>query len=149
MNELFLCTQFIIEGLKENPLVHTTSFEKTSDIDMNKANIYPLANVDIIDSFRIEGMLYFNYLITILTDRDIKNDLNNDKVFGSNLIDNLNEAHGIATRLLNHIEGNPDNVNDVEVATVSNIQMLKATETNILDGVRFTLQLEIPNTTGC
>jgi hypothetical protein len=149
MNELALATQFIIDGLNDNPLVHTISFEKTSDIDLNKSNIYPLANVDIIDSNMIEDLIYINYTITILNDRNIEKELNNKKIYSSNLIDNLNECHSIAVRFVNHIKSNANNKNDIEIFSMTNIQMLKFTETNILDGVRFTIQLEIPNNSPC
>lgn len=148
MNELAICTDFLIEKLNSNPLINTITFIKTSDIDLNKENIYPIANVDIIDSIVGDEVININYIISIVQQRDIDTNFNNDKIFNDNLIDNLNETHGIATRFINNIK-RTFNEDDIEISNISSLIMVKYANTNLLDGVRFTLTLEIPNTTSC
>ena len=148
MNELAICTDFLISKLDNNPLINTISFINSTDIDLNKQNIYPLANVDIIDSIVGEEVINIKYVITIVQQRDIDTNFNNDKIFNDNLIDNLNETHGIATRFINNIKRTV-NDDDIEISNISNLMMIKFSNSNLLDGVRFTLTLEIPNTTSC
>lgn len=148
-NELYLVSNFVVERFQDNILVNTVAFEKTEDIDLNKANIYPLVNIDLTDSVNLDSLLQFNFNITILQQRDTEPELNNDKIFGSNLIDNLNKTHSIATRFINGIRATHDNDADIEVMLLSNLVMQKYTGTNLLDGVQFLLSLTIPNTTPC
>ena len=80
MTELSTVSIFLIDKFKSQPLVNTITFEKTGEIDTNKNNIYPLVNIDIVDSDPIGNILTFNYNITILQQRDIDNEINNDKI---------------------------------------------------------------------
>lgn len=149
MNELYTVTKFIVDRTKESPLVNTVSFDKTSEIDTSKENIYPLVNIDLVDSDPISNTLVFNYIITVLQQRDYDNELNNNKELNrSNLIDNLNECYSIITRTINSIENNY-NDEDIEIKRKSNITVLKAFGRQDLDGIRMTLSLEIENKTAC
>lgn len=149
MNELYTVTNFLVDKAKESPLVNTISFEKTSEIDPNKENIYPLVNVDLVDSDPVSDTLVFNYIVTILQQRDYDNEANNDKELNQdNLIDNLNECYSIITRTINSIENNY-NYEDIEIKRKSNITVLKAFGRQSLDGIRMTLSLEIENKTAC
>ena len=149
MTELSTVSIFLVDKFKSQPLVNTISFEKTGEIDANKNNIYPLVNIDIVDTDPIGDILTFNYVITILQQRDIDNELNNDKILNKdNMIDNLNECYVIATRCVNNIERN-ENEYDIEILRKSNITLLKDFNTQKLDGVRFNLSLSIQNNTPC
>ena len=149
MTELSTVSIFLIEKFKSQPLVNTITFEKTGEIDSNKNNIYPLVNIDIVDTDPIGDILTFNYVITILQQRDIDNELNNDKILNKdNMIDNLNECYAIATRCVNNIE-RTENDYDIEILRKSNITLLKDFNTQKLDGVRFNLSLSIQNNTPC
>lgn len=149
MTELSTVSIFLIDKFKSQPLVNTITFEKTNEVDVNKNNIYPLVNIDIVDSDPIGNILTFNYNITILQQRDIDNEINNDKILDKdNMIDNLNECYAIATRCINNIDHN-ENDYDIEISRRSNISLLKDYATQKLDGVRFNLSLSIKNNTPC
>ena len=149
MTELSTVSIFLVDKFKSQPLVNTISFEKTGEVDVNKNNIYPLVNIDIVDTDPIGDILTFNYVITILQQRDIDNELNNDKILNKdNMIDNLNECYAIATRCVNNIE-RTENDYDIEILRKSNITLLKDFNTQKLDGVRFNLSLSIQNNTPC
>lgn len=149
MTELSTVSIFLIDKFKSQPLVNTITFEKTNEVDVNKNNIYPLVNIDIVDSDPIGNILTFNYNITILQQRDIDNEINNDKILDKdNMIDNLNECYAIATRCINNIDHN-ENDYDIEISRRSNISLLKDYTTQKLDGVRFNLSLSIKNNTPC
>ena len=148
-NELFTVTKFIMDTFTDVPIVNTVSFEKTNDIDFNKENIYPLVNIDLVDSEPIDEVIVFNFTINILQQRDIDNELNNDKGLNKdNLIDNLNECYSIATRVFNHMNSN-FNDHQIEISNQSAIRMVRNAYGNKLDGVAYELSLEIPNTTVC
>lgn len=144
---LYETTQLVITRFDSNILVNTISFVKTQDIDLNKENIYPLVNIDYISSQIGEARIPHKYLISILNQRDIDNVFNNDKIFPDNYIDNINEAHTIATLFINQIRGV---VNDeVEIISISDVVVLNLTSNNLLDGVRFEIVIEVDNDVPC
>ena len=145
MNELTLLNNFVIGRFDNNPLVNTITEVKTSDIDMNKENIYPLVNLDLIDEDPLSDSLVFNYKITILQQRDIKPIKTNSKLLtNSNLLDNLNETNSIALDFINYLRWkNNDLV--VEIQNLSRIDFLENYKGNGLDGVQFDIDLSIYN----
>ena len=143
MNELSIVSDFTIDKFKSNPLVNTIAFEKTVEMDYNKENLYPLVNIDMINSVVTDQEIGVNYIITIVEARDVDNELNNDKIYGSNMIDNLNECHTIAVKFINEIR-KQNNDYSIEMTNLSSITFLKLYE-GVLDGVRFTMTLNIEN----
>jgi hypothetical protein len=148
-NIVYRVTNFLVELFRENPIVGTITFDKTSEIDFDKNNVFPLVNIDLVDSDSVTEVLNFNYIITILQDRDIDNDVNNNKLLHQdNLIDNLGECYAIGLRVINYLkyEYNED---DVEMIRQSNITFLQREQRNILDGVRFNLTISVENESNC
>lgn len=147
--ELSITTKYVIDKFKENPLTNTIVIGKASEIDTNKSNIYPLVNIDILQSEILDNVHRINYNITILQQRDITNTLNLDnKLLNENMIDNLNETYNIATKFINNIRSY-NNEFDIDVVSVTSVQMIKYARTNLLDGVSFNIVLDIPDSTGC
>lgn len=147
--ELSITTKYVIDKFKENPLTNTIVIGKASEIDTNKSNIYPLVNIDILQSEILDNVHRINYNITILQQRDIANTLNLDnKLLNENMIDNLNETYSIATKFINNIRSY-NNEFDIDVVSVTSVQMIKYARTNLLDGVSFNVVLDIPDNTGC
>lgn len=147
--ELSITTKYVIDKFKENPLTNTIVIGKASEIDTNKSNIYPLVNIDILQSEILDNVHRINYNITILQQRDITNTLNLDnKLLNENMIDNLNETYSIATKFINNIRSY-NNEFDIDVVSVTSVQMIKYARTNLLDGVSFNVVLDIPDNTGC
>ena len=144
MNTIFSVTEDLIERFKAVDVVNTIAFEKTSEMDLNKENIYPLVNIDIVNTSAITDVMEVNYVITILQQRDWDNQLNNDKLLvKDNLIDNLSETHSIATEVLN-------SYNQEDYYTEhSEIQFLKFVDSSNLDGVRFNFSIEIETNLPC
>lgn len=147
--EVSLTTNFVIEKFKQNPLVNTISCAKQTDIDHNKANIYPLVNIDLVSSEILETSHRMYYVIHIYQQRDSEPRVNLDnKLLNTNMIDNLNETYQIATKFVNNVRSY-NNEYDIDVYQLSQIEMLKNVSTNLLDGVTFTMTLDIPDSTGC
>lgn len=143
MNELSIVSDFTIAKFKENPLVNTIAFEKTAEMDYNKENLYPLVNIDMVNSVVTDQEIAINYTITVVEDRDVDNELNNDKIYGSNMIDNLNECHTIAVKFINEVR-KQNNEYSIEMSNLTTLTFLKLYNGN-LDGVRFSMTLTIEN----
>lgn len=143
MNELSIVSDFTIAKFKENPLVNTITFEKTAEMDYNKENLYPLVNIDMVNSVVTDQEIAINYTITVVEDRDVDNELNNDKIYGSNMIDNLNECHTIAVKFINEVR-KQNNEYSIEMSNLTTLTFLKLYSGN-LDGVRFSMTLTIEN----
>lgn len=141
MNELSTITNYIISAFSADTMVNTIAFEKTQEMDYNKANLYPLVNIDILNSIITVEDVQVNYTITVVEARDVDNELNNDKIYGNNLIDNLNETHSIASRFISVLQSQ-NNTELIEIITLSEIRFLKLY--NYLDGCRFDIRLSIP-----
>lgn len=147
--ELSIVTKYVIEEFRKNPLVNTISVSKQSEIDFNKANIYPIVNIDLISSDIVGNVHRFTYVIHILQQRDLKSETNLDnKLLNTNMIDNLNETYSVATKFINNIRSY-NNEFDIDVFFVTPITMLKYNYSNLLDGVTFSVTLDIPDSTGC
>jgi hypothetical protein len=147
MSALVDVSRFIEQTFRDNNLVNTVTFEKTAELDYNKENIYQLVNIDILDSQPVEEIIVFRYIITILQQRDIEPRMNNDKMFGSNMIDNLGECHASAVSFINGLRhaNNDLNIDIVSQPVITFLRNFKGA----LDGCRFTLELSIPNPLNC
>jgi hypothetical protein len=145
MNETSLIYNWIIEQFEDNELVNTISIVPTSEMDINKENIYPLVNVDLIDVETQPDALIYNFIITVIQQRDIKPVKIDSKLLtNTNYIDNINETGSISNRFINVVEKQNNDAN-IELVTVSTQRVLKEWGKGICDGVRFNISLSIPN----
>ena len=142
MNEIYEVTDLLIQRFKLEE-VHTVTYEKTSEIDFNKHNIYPLVNLDIVDAQIIDGTNNINYIITVVQQRDWESVSNNDKLLNKdNLIDNLGETFRVLQRVINGLRNN-HNKYDIDIINVGTINFLKNIQSQDVDGVRVTLTMTI------
>ena len=142
-------TDYVIREFQSNPLVNTVSFKPTDEMDYNKANIYPLVNIDLINSAYIQEVHQLNFLITIYQQRDSKPEMNlENKLLNTNQIDNYNETHTIATKFINHLNSY-HNDEGIEIFSLGTIEYLAYDNTNLLDGVRFNIVLSMYDNIGC
>lgn len=145
MNESSLIYDFIIAEFDANDLVNTISIVPFAEIDINKENIYPLVNIDLIDIETQTDYLIYNFNITVIQQRDIKPTKIDSKLLNNtNYIDNLNETVSIANRFINVIE-KQNNDSSIELQSLSRLKVLKEWGRGICDGVRFDVSLSIPN----
>ncbi len=145
MNHISRISQYIVDQFEMNPLVNTIAFEKTSEMDYNKSNIYPLVNIDIINSRIEDNLIHINYTFTIVEGRDVDNESNNDKLFGSNLIDNLNETHAIGLKFINYFTNlNNQQEIDIDIDTNPELRFVKLKD-GALDGVQFDMEFTMDN----
>lgn len=139
--ELYNATKRIIKIFDENELVHTITTEDSSNIDHNKYNIYPLVNIELIDSIPNEIVQTFNYEIIVIQKQDIKKDLNAKKYDNNNTLDNHNECNQILMSFLNTIRKD-QMMNLVNTPTFT---YLYNGGVNGCDGVQMFLSVEVYN----
>jgi hypothetical protein len=145
MNESSLIYDFIIAEFQDNDLVNTISIVPFAEIDINKENIYPLVNIDLIDIETETDYLTYNFNITVIQQRAIKPLKIDSKLLNNtNYIDNINETVSISNRMINVIEKQNNN-SSIELQNLSRLRVLKEWGRGICDGVRFDISLSIPN----
>lgn len=145
MNEIYNINDWLIKEFQKDELVNTISTLPTLQIDTQIANIYPLVNLDLLDTDITATQILANYRITIVQQRDTRTDVTDNKLLtNSNYIDNVSETHSIAHKLLNKLLRGYNDLN-IEIASQSILRQLKNWSRNSLDGVQFELELSIPN----
>lgn len=145
MNEISLLNDWLINHFQDNELVNTISIVKTLEMDFNKENIYPLVNLDIKTSDVQNDVIVAEYTITIIQQRDERPIKTDSKLLSNtNYIDNLNETHSIAQRLIN-VLNRQNNTDNIEIQELSTLRFLKNYSASGCDGVQFDIDLSIPN----
>jgi len=145
MNEISILHNFIIEKFRNNDLVNTISIVPTLMIDTNQFNIYPLVNIDLVQSEVTEQQVIASFIITVVQQRDtIPNKTDNKLLSNTNYLNNIDETHSILQRFLNVLMLQNNNEN-IELETQNKIKILKEWNRNTLDGVQLNLDLSIPN----
>lgn len=145
MNEIYNINDWLIKEFQKNELVNTISTLPTLQIDTQIANIYPLVNLDLLNTDITASQILTTYRITIVQQRDTRTDITDNKLLSnSNYIDNVSETHSIAHKLLNKLLRGYNDLN-IEIQSQSTLRQLKDWSRNSLDGVQFELELAIPN----
>lgn len=145
MNEISILNNWIISEFEKNILVNTISIVPTLQMDSNKENVYPLVNIDMINSVVQSDVIVVSFEITIVQQRDKRPVKTDSKLLGdTNYLDNVNETHSIAQRFINVLDRQNNSLN-IEIDTISKLDFLKEFSRENLDGVQFTVDLSIPN----
>ena len=71
--EISIVTKYVIDKFKENPLTNTIVIGKSSEIDTNKSNIYPLVNIDIIQAEILDNVHNGEIMLLHATSKDNSN----------------------------------------------------------------------------
>lgn len=142
MNEISLLNNFIIELFSQQPLVNTITIVPTIDMDGNKENIYPLVNIDLIETDIQTDAFVVSYTITVVQQREYTPKKTNNKLMDdTNYLDNLNETHSIAAKFINYLRWQNNDL----VIVAESVTPLKKIRKNSLDGVQFDIDLSIHN----
>lgn len=151
MNDINILMDFLIDYFNQDPLVNTiTTLYTDGGIDVNKENIYPLVNLDLISStvlFPDADMLSVNFLITIVSQRDIQPQVTDNKLLiNTNWRDNINETHAIGSRLISKLLRQNNDLN-ISLESYGGITFFSDDFIDGLDGCRFDLSFLIRNNT--
>ena len=144
-NEISKLNKYIEDHFNSNNLVNTISVVPSLELDLNKENIYPLVNVDMINSSVEEQVIIIVFTITIIQQRDKRPTKTDSKLLAdTNYLDNINETHSIAQRFINVLTMQ-NNDERIEIDSLSTLKILKDWRGGGVDGVQFTINLSIPN----
>lgn len=143
MNNYYNVSNHIISIFNNDPLVNTITFGYPSDMDLKRQNIFPLVNI-FPSNVNINGsVLECEFEISCVSLRSSNVD-SNDKIFGDNLIDTLNESLSIITKFSNTINLS-HNQHNIFVVSGTPATPIIFQDKNILDGFEFAIKLGIEN----
>lgn len=140
---------YFIKGLAEaHELVNTVTNTKPDELDLDKANIYPLFHIYISTAQFTNGQtIAFDIVLTCLNNRDMNKEVIEDKFWRQdNEVDNHNETLAILNDIWLRIKRD---WNDTEISSSENVTLEKVEfeKGNILDGWSLPFRVEMPNTT--
>jgi len=143
-NELQKVRNYIIGKFQSDALVNTITTLSDDLIDTNKETIYPVVNCDYLTSTVQDGLLLFSYHVKVLDQNDIYIKSTDSKLQeDTNQSDIWNETFNICQSFINSFrQYNSDNI---EMSSVSDIQVIKNENLNGLSGHEFDIVLTIPN----
>jgi hypothetical protein len=130
-------------------LADSEDYIKTStmgeDIDLNKANIFPLFNVDITNAeFTSNATVSFDVEMTCLAIRDINNEDNKDKFYlNDNEIDNYNGTISALNVMWVRMHRDFCDKN-ITASDNPTLEQVTFSDKNLLDGWQMSLNVEMP-----
>ena len=115
------------------------------DIDLNKANIFPLFNVDITNAeFTSNATVSFDVEMTCLAIRDINNEDNKDKFYlNDNEIDNYNGTISALNVMWVRMHRDFCDKN-ITASDNPTLEQVTFSDKNLLDGWQMSLTVEMP-----
>lgn len=143
--ELYNATNKVISIFNDNPLVNTITTESSSNIDMDKRNIYPLVNIELIDSQPNGVLQTFNYEIIVMQQRDVVKDLNQTKYLNNNSIDNHNECNQILMSFINTVSVSQD----ITISNTPTFEYIYNDGANGVDAIRTNISVEVSSQRIC
>ena len=145
MNQYSELLTYIKQIAEQNTYLNTIT--KGVDIDLNKANIFPLFNIEINSGSLNNGTVTFAVELDCLDIRDINKEIVNDKFWEQdNEVDNHNNTFATLNRLW-RIMNRDFNNNNITASDNPTITKITYSDKNLLDGWQMSFDVELPNTT--
>lgn len=144
MNELSKVRNYVIGKFDSDPLVNTITTLSDELIDTNKETIYPVVNIDYLDSDVLDDVLLFSFKITALDQNDVYvKSIDSKLLEDTNQSDILNETFNICQSFINSFR--QYNSDSIEISSKSTITKVMNERLNGLSGHEFDIVLSIPN----
>jgi hypothetical protein len=142
-NAVYKGLEVLAGYLNEDIDVTTIMSAEEDEIDFNKKDIFPLANI------RFNGANFDNqqmtFEVTYLDIRDIVKTVITDKFNGNdNRWDNINQAHAVLNSLVTKLKLRR-NEYDIELESTSEPLLIVGGFSNMLDGMSLIITLTYPN----
>jgi len=136
-----------IKEIAEGDIYINTITQGAQRLDLNKANIFPLLNIEITSAgFPSEGTLQFSLIVSCLSIRDINKEVMSDKFnLQDNEIDNLNETLAALSRIWKIARRGFIN-NNISASDNPSLDPIIFDDKNLLDGWSMSFDIEMPNT---
>ena len=128
--------------------INTFTQGDTSDYDLDKGNIFPVGNMDILGAnFPNPQTISFNVQIAVMQIRDNNKEIRTDKfMLQDNKVDNLNETLSSLNRMwLIMFQDFQDN--NMAATITTSIEEVTEWNKNLVDGWLMSFDIVVPNTT--
>ena len=130
-----------------DPFVNTTTQGITEDIDLDKANIFPILNVEVFDGGFPTNGVSFTLELTCLDIRDNNKEINTDKFWlQDNKVDNFNTTFAVLNRMVGKMKRDFED-RDIEIEIPDSVGKLEEWGKNTLDGWVLSTTVTMPNKT--
>ena len=148
MNHYTQLLYYIKQLAESDEYINTVTNSPDDSIDLDKGNIFPLLNVDVVSgSFTNGQTVKFNVEIVCLDIRDINKELRTDKFWGQdNEVDNYNDTLAALNRLWTSMYRDFED-NNITASENPQLEIITYSNVNLLDGWKLTFEVEMPNTT--
>jgi hypothetical protein len=148
MNHYTELLTYIKQIIDADDFVNTITQGDFDELDLDKANIFPLVHVNVTGgSFTNGQTVILNLQVGCFGIRDFNKDINTDKFWlNDNEVDNLNETLAVLNRLYGYMH---KDFGENNITSIENPSLEPVTEygKNYLDGWIMTFDVEMPNTT--
>ena len=143
-NELQKVRDYIIGKFKADQLVNTITTLADELIDTNKETIYPVVNIDYLDSDPTDDVILFSFKITALDQNDVYTKTTDSKLLqDTNHLDIMNETFNICQSFINSFRQYNDL--NIEMFSKTKVNTIINERLNGLSGHEFEIVLSIPN----
>lgn len=147
MNQYTQLFYYLKELLEQDDLVNTITQGNFAELDIEKANIFPLVHMDIISATLDNNVITFSVQIASLNQRDKVNEIKEDKFWKQdNEVDNFNETLAILNRLWLKLYTDLEQ-RDITASLNVPLSKIDFEYTNTLDGWLLDFDIQVPNTT--
>jgi len=146
MNQYSQLLYYLKELAENDPYINTVTKDSDSNIDLDKGNLFPLFNIDILNgAFPSNSTISFDVQLTCLAIRDINKEIRTDKFFKQdNEIDNHNETLAVLNRMWLIMKRNFDEKN-ITASDNPTFNKIDFSGKNLLDGWQLDFTIEMPN----
>jgi predicted nucleic-acid-binding protein len=144
MNELNKINTYLISWFQADELVNTVTTLTDDLIDTNKETIYPLVNLEYINTDVLEDVVLVLYRIKCMDQEDVYTTPTDSKLLiNTNHQDIMNETFNVCQSFINSFrQYNDDNI---EIQNKTVLTPIKFEKLNGLSGHSFDIVLSIPN----
>ena len=148
MNQYSNLLYYIKSLADADEYINTVTKDADDSIDLDKGNIFPLLNIDIISgSFTNGQTVKFSVTLACLDIRDVNKEISTDKYWKQdNEVDNHNETLAALNRIWTSMYRDFEN-NDITASENPPLNKITYSNVNLLDGWELSFDVEMPNVT--
>jgi hypothetical protein len=147
MNQYTELFYYLKELLEQDDFVNSIRQGSFDQLDIEKANVYPLAHIDVLSANLDNNVITFNVVIACVAQRDKVNEIKEDKFWRQdNEVDNFNETLAILNRLWLKLYTDLEQ-RDITASLNVPLSKIDFEYTNTLDGWLLDFNIQVPNTT--
>jgi hypothetical protein len=144
MTNYAIVSKYLTDLFQEDSLVNTVIFGEVNDRELNKADIFPLVHIMPRVVQPNGGVITLSYDIAVVGVRTVPDHFQTQKIFGDNLIDNLNESYQILVNAYSKMY-TLDNDYGIDMLSADAMQPIVLTGQTLLDGFEQGFVLQIKN----